>query len=70
VAAVRFRLTTMTIAVFPDDENCGVARLPLGAIISVDDTLLANKMIEVTFEGRKVLMFAQDIRTQGERVEE
>jgi hypothetical protein len=63
-----FRITSATIALFPVDEDHHEAHLvPAGAIVAAE-RIDEDKLIEVTWDGKKILMFAQDIRSRGERV--
>ena len=62
-----FRLNTPTIALFFEDGRQVARTVPQGAVVQVN-TLEGDKLIEVEWEGRTILMFAQDIRTRGERV--
>ena len=59
------RLTIPTIALFPEDGRHVAHTIPKGAVIQVK-TLQGDKLIEVVWEGKTVLMFAQDIRARGE----
>jgi hypothetical protein len=47
-----------------------VARtVPDGALVSIDESLLnQNKLVEVLWNETRVMMFAQDVRTRGEKL--
>lgn len=63
-----FRITTPTIALFPVEEGHHEAHtVPAGAIIAAEG-IDEDKLIEVTWEGKRMLMFAQDIRSRGEKL--
>jgi hypothetical protein len=64
---LKFRLTSPTIALFIEEGRQVARAIPQGSVIRVD-TLAADKFIEVTFDGKKAQMFAQDIKERGERV--
>jgi len=64
-----FRITSPTIALFLEEDRTVARTLPLGALITAND-VLGNQLIEVQYEGQKILMFAQDVRARGERVAE
>jgi hypothetical protein len=61
-----FRLNSPTIALFPEEGRQVAHTIPQGAVIQVK-TLEGDHLIEVVWEGKTVLMFAQDIRARGER---
>jgi len=62
-----FRLNTPTIALFPGDGRHAAHTIPKGALIQVEAAFDGKNLIEVVWEGKTVLMFAQDIRARGER---
>lgn len=62
-----FRLRSATIALFPEDDRQVARTLPTGSVIEAK-TIEGNKLVEVVWEEKTVLMFAQDIRARGERV--
>ena len=66
--SARFRLKTATIALFPEDGRHVARVVPEGAVIHVQ-SVEGNKLTEVVWQGQTVLMFAQDVRTRGERLE-
>ena len=67
--AATFRLTSPTIALFPEDGRHVARTVPFGAVISVEESD-GNKLVEVTWNDQKILMFAQDIRARGEILSE
>ena len=70
MSVCKFRITKATIALFLE-ENRHVARaIQEGAIVAVDiDALDADKFVHVQCEEKTILMFAQDIRSRGERID-
>jgi len=68
MSSATFRLNSPTIALFSEDGRHVARTVPPGALICVT-ALEGNRLIEVERDGQKVLMFAQDIRARGERVE-
>jgi len=63
-----FRIKTPTIALFLVKEGHPEAHtVPVGAIIAAEG-IEGDKLIEVTWDGRKIMMFAQDIRSRAEKV--
>jgi|HubBroStandDraft_2_1064218.scaffolds.fasta_scaffold641284_2 hypothetical protein len=61
-----YRLNTPTIAVL-QKEGIHVAHVvPAGALLTVEEGTLfeGNKLVEVTWNGKKVLMFPQDLKAR------
>jgi hypothetical protein len=56
-----------TIALFFEEGRQVAHTVPEGAVVRVAG-LDGDKLIEVVWEGQTILMFAQDIRSRGERV--
>jgi hypothetical protein len=60
-----YRIKTPTVALF--EENGGqVARtVPAGAVISIDSAAFdGEKLVNVTWDGKSAMMFAQDLRAR------
>ena len=57
-------LNSPTLALFMEDSRHVARTVPAGAIITVD-RVEGEKLVEVTWNDKKVLMFAQDIRARG-----
>jgi hypothetical protein len=78
----RYLLKTPTLAIAsPDDQNRPVTKysvkllgsatqlIPFGAIVKlIDGSLDGNRLIDVEWEGKTVLMFTTDIRERCERL--
>ncbi len=62
----RYRITQPTIALF-EQEGRHVARtVPAGAIIKIDSAAFdGNKLVDVTWDNNKVMMFTQDLRSRA-----
>jgi hypothetical protein len=63
---VHYRITNPTIALF-EEEGRHVARtVPAGAIINVDSAAFdGNKLVDVTWDHKKVMMFTPDLRSRS-----
>jgi uncharacterized protein (AIM24 family) len=65
----RYRITNPTIAVFPEDGRHIAHMVPVGAMISVDSVAFVasdgGQLVNVTWDGKKVMMFAQDLRSRA-----
>jgi hypothetical protein len=69
MAIGRYRITHPTIAVLLEDERHVTHMVPSGTIITVDNEGFdGDRLIDVTWDDKKVLMFAQDLRSRTEAV--
>jgi hypothetical protein len=62
------RLTRPTLAIAERDGKNVAVTVPEGAYIKVGDLVRTTRLIEVTWDGQIVQMFAADIRERGELV--
>jgi hypothetical protein len=62
-----YRIKTPTVALF-EENGAHVARMvPAGSVINVDGAAFdGEKLVNVTWEGKSVMMFAQDLRARAE----
>ena len=67
---VKFRIKTPTIALVLEEGRQVVRPIPSGAEVTVSDenAIQENKLIEVEWAKKLVMMFAQDIRARAERI--
>jgi hypothetical protein len=62
----RYHITHPTIALFHEDGHHVARTVPTGAIISVDSAAFdGDRLVDVTWDGKKVMMFTQDLRTRS-----
>lgn len=67
----RFRITHPTIALFHEDGRHVAHTVPEGAVIRVDSAAFdGDRLVDVTWDGKKVMMFTQDLRSRAEAVAE
>ena len=67
---VRYRLKTPTLAVMRQDGRQLPLTIPQGGIVSViGPTYDDRQIVDVEWEGKKLLMFAVDLRDRGEPIE-
>ena len=65
----RFRLTNPTLALVHENGHHVAHTVPTGTIIVVEgDAFDGEKLVNVTWDGKTVMMFAQDLRARAERV--
>ena len=62
-----FRLTSPTFALIVEENRRITLTVPTGSVI-IASKVDGDKMVEVVWEGRTLLMFPDDIRASSERV--
>jgi phosphoribosyl-ATP pyrophosphohydrolase len=65
----KFRIKSPTIALFKDDGRQVAYKVPEGATVTVKGELNEDKVVEVICDEKTVLMFTEDIRARGERLD-
>jgi len=64
----QYRMKTPTLAIL----SCGDQRIPVtipqGGTVEVEVELNGNRLVDVRWEGKMVMMFTIDIQTRGELV--
>jgi hypothetical protein len=67
----KYRIKSPTIALFLEDGRHVSHVVPEGAVVLVDGkTFNGDRLVEVLWAEKLVMMFTQDIRTRGEKVKE
>ena len=67
----RYRLNTPTLAIVKIDGQQSPVTVPSGAVVKVvDGPLNGNRLVDVNWEGKTVMMFTTDIRERCMRLEE
>jgi hypothetical protein len=70
MSASRYRLTNPTMAMVQEDGHHVSLTVPSGSIIEVDgEAFNGEKLVDVYWDSRKIMMFTQDLRSRTERVE-
>lgn len=66
----KFRIKSRTIALFSEDGRQVAHTIPKGATVFVEgENFIGKRFVEVVWNETKVVMFAQDIQSRGERVD-
>jgi hypothetical protein len=66
----RYRLTTPTLAIWSRDGHRIPMTIPNGGIVRVTGATYDDRqLVDIEWEGKKLLMFAVDLRDRGELVE-
>ena len=64
-----YRLKIPTLAIMTVDGQKIPVTIPLGGTVKVINTdINGNRLVDVTWEGRTVIMFTTDLRERGEVV--
>jgi hypothetical protein len=67
----RFRLKSPTLAIMTQDGANIAVMIPKGAEVEViDGPLNGNRLVEIRWECKTVMVFTNDIRDRGERITE
>jgi hypothetical protein len=68
----RFRLKAETIAIETNGDKRIAIHVPAGSVVTVESDPRPDdrRMLDILWEGRKIVMFADDIRKRGEPVGE
>jgi hypothetical protein len=63
----RYRITNPTIALFQEDGQYVSHMVPTGTIIAIHDGrgIDGHRLVEVEWDGKTVMMFAQDLRSRA-----
>jgi len=70
MAAERYRIKDPTIAMSHDDGRGVAYTVSVGATVEVcNGPLDGDKLVEVLWNGKAVMMFTQDLRLRAERIE-
>ena len=66
----RFRMQTPTLAILSQDGHRIPVTIPQGATVEViEGPLDGNRLVDVAWEGKTVMMFTIDLRERGARID-
>lgn len=65
----RYRLKTSTLALLQHDGRQVARTVPAGAIVEIDVTPKGDKLVEVLWDGKKLMMFFEDMQSRAELTE-
>jgi hypothetical protein len=67
----RYLIESPTIAMYEEHGKHVAEKVPAGSVIVVDgETINDNKLIPVRWAEKRVMMFTQDLRNRGRKLEE
>jgi len=65
----KYKINSPTIAMYLENDHHVSVKVPNGSVVIVDsETFNGDKLVEVIWAEKTVMMFTQDIRTRGEKV--
>jgi len=64
-----FRITSPTLVLFLENGGHVARMISKGELVTINsETFNGNKLVEVLWEGRAVMMFTQDLRARCEKI--
>ena len=71
MAGDNYRMSSATIALFLEEGREVAHMIPANSVVTVDSKAFGDgdKWVEVYWADQKVMMFTQDIRKRGEKVQ-
>jgi hypothetical protein len=64
-----FCITSPTLVLFLENDGHVSRMISKGELVTINsETFNGNKLVEVLWEGRAVMMFTQDLRARGEKI--
>ena len=67
----QYRIKSPTMAILSSEAERTWATVPVGAIVSIsEDPREGDRLIDVIWNGKRYVMFAQDLRDRGEPVDQ
>ena len=68
--STRYRISDPTIAMFLQEGGYVARTVPSGTIVEVcNEVLEGDRLVDAVWDGRKVMMFTQDLRSRARPVE-
>ena len=65
-----YRLKTPTLGIISEDGHRKSVIIPIGAVVRViSGPLDNNRLVDVIWEDKSIMMFTQDVRERGEQVD-
>jgi hypothetical protein len=68
--STRYRINDPTIAVFQQEGKHVAHTVASGTVVEVTQGVIdGDRLVDVIWDGREVMMFTQDLRSRAERIE-
>lgn len=65
----RYKIVTPTLGILSEAGNRSSVTIPSGAVIELaSDRINGDRMVDVLWEGKALLMFVQDLEGRGEPI--
>lgn len=69
MARETYRITSPALVLFQENDRQVSQMIPKGTVVSFEGkSFNGDKLVEVLWDGKVVLMFTQDLRSRGERI--
>jgi len=66
-----YRITESTMALFSEDGRHVTLTVPIGAFVTMESaTFDGSVLVDVIWDGKKLMMFTHDLRLRAERIAE
>ena len=70
MSADKYRINSPTIALFLENGRHVAHMVPIGSVITIaSEKFNGDKLVDVLWSEKKVMMFTQDIRDRGTKVD-
>ena len=70
MSADKYRINSPTIALFLEDGRHVARTVPIGSVITIaSEKFNGDKLVEVLWSEKRVMMFTQDIRERGTKID-
>jgi hypothetical protein len=66
----RYRFNSPTLALLEEAGRHVARTVPAGAVVEVGGAFERDKLVEVQWDGKRVMIFAQDLRNRAELIEQ
>jgi hypothetical protein len=66
----RYRINDPTIAMFQNEGGYVARTIASGTVVDVcNEGIDGDRLVDVVWDGRNIMMFTQDLRSRAERIE-
>jgi len=69
MAVWRYRLQNPTLALLEEEGRHVAQTIPTGAVVAVEGVFDGENLVEILWDGKKMMMFVQDLRSRADLAE-
>ena len=67
---LQYKILSPTLALFREADRTVARPVPAGSVIQIESqSFVGNKLVHAIWDGKEIMIFAQDVRSRGEKVE-